>query len=188
MTTPAQNSWGMQHMSNNFNEGFSPHPIFLGISLLLLLLSGMIISGCVEAGRRLDFETVDKNVISGYTEKEAEFLVIADNETWYNFWQSYIQGQKKDIDFDEYLVIAAFQGEKSTGGYGISIKEISQTGAVIDIIIEFIEPKKGEIVTQASTQPYHIIKLEKAQIEKGLITFRFLDNMRKELARESIDI
>ncbi|MDP2752959.1 MAG: protease complex subunit PrcB family protein [Nitrospirota bacterium] len=175
-------------MSNSLNEGFSPHPIFLGISLLLLLLSGLIISGCIEAGRRLDFETVDTGEMSGYTEKQAKFMVIAGNETWGTFWQSYMQGQKKDIDFDEYLVIAAFQGEKSTGGYGISIKEISQTGAVIDIIIEFIEPKKGEIVTEASTQPYHIIKLKKAQIEKGLITFRFLDNIRKELTRESINM
>ncbi|MCD6264029.1 hypothetical protein DRO56_02670 [Candidatus Bathyarchaeota archaeon] len=73
------------------------------------------------------------------------------------------------MDFSNTTIIAVFMGEFSTGGYEIEIKEVIDVGSSILVKVEKTYPGRGCTTTEAFSQPYHIIKLQK--IEKP-VTFR----------------
>ncbi len=54
-------------------------------------------------------------------------------------------------------------GEKSTGGYGIKVKEINKKDDLTEIIVEETSPDPGSIVTQAFTYPKVVVKFPKYQ-------------------------
>jgi hypothetical protein len=65
------------------------------------------------------------------------------------------------IDFSSSTIIAVFMGEFNTGGYSIEIKEIREYQDRIVVKVEKTYPPPGSPVTQAFTQPYHIVKTKK---------------------------
>ena len=77
-----------------------------------------------------------------------------------------------NIDFDTNMVIAVFRGEKNTGGYDINITSIEENDSEIIVRGEMSDPPTYGIVTQALTQPYHIVstktsnKIIRYEIEK----------------------
>lgn len=181
---PAPNLWGMQHMSNRICGELFPRPPFFCINkYFILFLSLLIISGCIEESKQLEFQTVDQGDNSGYSEMQPKFQIASTQENWYSLLNSYFQGQIKDVNLEEFLVVAAFMGVKDSSGYGVSIEKISQAGKEIEISIEFKETTE-KIVFPASTQPYHIVKIKKALINKGDITFIFKDTKGNLLAKE----
>ena len=54
-------------------------------------------------------------------------------------------------------------GEKSTGGYGIKVKEINKKDDLTEIIVEETSPDPGSTVTQALTYPKVVVKFPKYQ-------------------------
>lgn len=64
-----------------------------------------------------------------------------------------------DIDFSEFMVIACVDKVQSSGGYDITITEITQTDSKVKITVENTQPADGAITTTVITQPYYIIKL-----------------------------
>lgn len=69
------------------------------------------------------------------------------------------------VDFNKEMLIAVFQGEKSTGGYGIEITKIIENENNIEVFVKEAEPEPKCIVSQAFTRPYHIIKVKKSDKE-----------------------
>lgn len=170
----------------------------------ILILSGILIavvliSGCVQAPahpanltsqteKEIPFETIEKGEYSGYTEKAN--LVINDEETFFKLWRNYtsIFGcptcgalVTPKISFSNETIIAVFMGEKNTGGYSISIERISNEGDMVFVFVKETSPQPGDLVTQALTQPYHIVKTEKVtkqvkfQISKNDNDFEILN-------------
>lgn len=88
-----------------------------------------------------------------------------------------------------YLVIT--MGQKSTGGYGIRVKEIEQHGTLeggsgFNIHVEYKKPKPGQPVCQAITYPYAIVKTNIKDISKDTV-FNFLtDSSRKTVQPEGL--
>ncbi len=61
-----------------------------------------------------------------------------------------------EINFSEYLIIAAFSDLRPIGGCSIEIKNVVESSESINITIENIIPETG---TAVETQPYHIVKI-----------------------------
>ncbi len=62
------------------------------------------------------------------------------------------------VDFTTHAVIAVFAGQKSTGGYGITVKKI-EDGNMRDVIVTLTSPGTNCMVTQAVTTPYQIVTI-----------------------------
>jgi hypothetical protein len=60
-----------------------------------------------------------------------------------------------EIDFKTYAVVAAFSGEKETGGYSVSIKMTDGK-----CVIQDVAPVHGAIVTEALTKPFAVVKVK----------------------------
>lgn len=113
---------------------------------------------------KLEFTTVDRGCYSGIT--SAANYVIYDNETWTNIWNQHMQfmvypPSPPSVDFSKYTIVAVFMGRASTGGYAITVYDVVDTGSSILVKVEKTQPGPGTIVTQALTQPYHIIQIAK---------------------------
>lgn len=117
-----------------------------------------------ETDKSLSFETIDKRFYSGHTEEKK--YVITETKDWSNLWSrvkstSYPKPQLPSIDFTKEIVIAVFQGEKNTGGYEIEITKIVENKRDLTVHVKEVSPGPKGSVSQAFTQPYHIIKLQK---------------------------
>lgn len=60
----------------------------------------------------------------------------------------------------EYKYIVVGYGEQKTGGYSITVDDLYLTNEGIYINTNLIGPSKQEVVTQAFTYPYVVIKIE----------------------------
>lgn len=58
---------------------------------------------------------------------------------------------------DYYFVVYA--GERPTGGYGVEITGITDENGTVRVTVRETSPKPGDIVTEALTYPFDIVKL-----------------------------
>ncbi len=72
------------------------------------------------------------------------------------------------VDFGKNMVLAAFMGEKRTGGYAIQITKVVARNGEVVVFIKETTPPPDAIVTQTLTQPFHIVVVPKA---KGTVRF-----------------
>lgn len=110
----------------------------------------------------MGFTTIDQGYHSGHT--SPAYYVIYDAETWNDLWNQHVLFMldplpPPSVDFSKNIVVAAFMGEVSTGGYAINIYDVIDTGDSMTVKIEITQPGPRCIVTQALTQPYHIIEM-----------------------------
>ncbi|HKZ94207.1 MAG TPA: protease complex subunit PrcB family protein [Candidatus Bathyarchaeia archaeon] len=113
---------------------------------------------------KLEFATIDRGSHSGQI--NPAYFVIQDTETWIEVWNQHAQFMldpppPPSIDFSKHTVIAAFMGEVNTGGYAVNVYDLIDTGSSIVAKIEKTRPGPTCIVTQALTQPYHIVQIAK---------------------------
>ena len=59
------------------------------------------------------------------------------------------------------MVIGVFSGEKPSGGFSIEIAEIMLMETKITVFFDEISPKPEQPVTEALTQPSHIVKIKR---------------------------
>lgn len=141
------------------------------VMVFLCLVAGMM--GCKrQQGVNLDgsdFKQIDvieefSGSYSGIKEKKE--LVIQDETEWENLWRALNSireplPETPVVDFTTQSVIAVFQGEQRTGGYGIEITQIKQRNDTLYVNIHEKTPSEGGMVTMALTQPYHIVVVPK---------------------------
>lgn len=121
--------------------------------ILILTIWLALVGGCITTESDIDFEEVSKGYYSGHVEPVN--YVINTEEKWAEIWG------KPEVDFSKYTVIAVFMGEFPTGGYDIEVKNIIEHEDKIVVVVKKTSPEPGAIVTQAFTQPYHIVKIGK---------------------------
>jgi hypothetical protein len=88
---------------------------------------------------------------------ESRRLVIRNANAWTQFWAELGVGERPNIDFTKYLVVAVAAGQRSSGGYEISIQRVSQVNG--DITIEVLQtvPSPNCVTTSALTQPVDVV-------------------------------
>jgi len=88
-----------------------------------------------------------------YSKIDKPFVFVARDPESYGMLPKMIGDfEAVDVDFTKYAVVAAFSGEKETGGYSVSIK--MRDGACQ---IEDVAPAHGAIVTDALTKPFAVV-------------------------------
>lgn len=80
------------------------------------------------------------------------------------------------------VLVAVFQGQQRTGGYGIRVTAIERRGDQLVVSAAFTAPKPDSIVTQALTSPAHVVSIAAADA-KDLKDAVLLDESGTERAR-----
>jgi hypothetical protein len=143
--------------------------IFLTLLLILSIFLLLFIFSCGKENgdKTIIFDTISKGIYSQQIGKE--YFVIKDTES-FNQLLAKISSSNSDItnkgvDFSKEMVVGVFLGEKQTGGYSVEITDVLIQKDYIEFLIKINEPDSGEIVTEAITSPYHIIKLKRFDME-----------------------
>ncbi|MBT4541311.1 protease complex subunit PrcB family protein [Candidatus Woesearchaeota archaeon] len=137
------------------------------ILTILLLISILLISSCSD--QKLTFETIHIKNSKGHEEKEN--YVIKNSLEWNNLLdvvsplRLYINPDLPDINFEEEMVIAVFQGSQPSSGYSIEITKIIEKDNSIEIIVKEKSAPKNQLVLTMVTEPYHIVKVKKSDKE-----------------------
>ncbi len=66
-----------------------------------------------------------------------------------------------NVDLNQDTVIAVLSGEKPTGGHAIQISRVVEFDDHLSVSIIETAPGAGCFVTQAFTNPYHVVKIKK---------------------------
>ena len=140
------------------------------VALWWLLASAFLVSlmsgpAALAHGSRLPFVTVAQGHSSGI--RAHQFVAITTEAEWEALWRRHrsatSSAEAPAIDFHHGMLVAVFAGEKRTGGYGIEITHIEadEPSQHLQVFVRETSPLAQGIVTQALTQPYHIVQLTK---------------------------
>jgi hypothetical protein len=87
-----------------------------------------------------------------------------------------------DLDYDAYLVVAAYFGTKPHGGFAITIEKITQAGHDVNVEVSTVEPTGGDTKV---IHPIHAVKIKRADLPaKGHLVFRLWKEGEILLTRE----
>lgn len=115
------------------------------------------------------FETLEytsgspvKGTVSGVSSKQ--LIVIRDVDTFTETWSEHVaalapQPAQPTVAFGTDMVIAAFMGERLTGGYTIVIEDVRENDEFLIVDIEMEMPGSNCDVSQSVTQPHHMVLL-----------------------------
>lgn len=103
------------------------------------------------------FEVLSESAYQGRDNET--FEIIKDNASLKELYKSINNENVPTIDFENNRVVALFLGQRSSGGYAIKVKNITEKENKIFVDIERIAPKPGENATMAITNPYSIVKI-----------------------------
>jgi len=111
---------------------------------------------------QVSFQSVGKGYRSGV--RESLQIVARNQSEWNALWQKHAAAESTPapppaINFDKEIVVGIFLGEKHTGGYDAEIIRAEQTDDVLYIYYREKSPLPSQIVTQALTQPFHIVRI-----------------------------
>ena len=74
---------------------------------------------------------------------------------------------KMTFDSGKFRYIAVGYGAQETGGYSIKVEELYETKNAVYVKTTLLGPAKGELVTEAESYPYVVIKTE--ILEKSVV-------------------
>ena len=66
-----------------------------------------------------------------------------------------------NLDFRRETVVAVFMGSRSTGGYGLDVKDVRDEEGELYIDLVVTEPAPGAITTQALTSPWLLLRVQR---------------------------
>ncbi len=117
---------------------------------------------------KVNFTTIAQGTYSAYP--TASQLSISSTAEWVSLWQQHSSNDQSpppvpEVDFTQYRVVAVFAGQKPTGGYSVEIISVETTNSQLVITVKYRQPGAGDIVTQALTDPYHIIRFSRMNVE-----------------------
>lgn len=150
---------------------FCRHKILL---IVVCILMGMpVLFGCRgKCPESFSIETIGEGEYSGIVTRE-QFVIYAPDQ-WEEFWGRHTSMQvtapdAPEVDFSRKMAVAVFSGEKPTGGYSIEITRVDCDEDEATIFFKEVSPEPGQPVTEALTQPFHIVRMNR--IDKLPINF-----------------
>ena len=86
------------------------------------------------------------------------------------------QTQLQALDYETSFAIAVLQGWKPTSGYSVQIDRIARRGNVVNVYVQFREPKPDAEKADESMSPYHLVQVQKLGDWDQDITFNLVVN------------
>jgi len=113
---------------------------------------------------QISFETLVEDQTGGYVKEEIR--VISDHKSLLEVYNFVNRIRKPGfpiptIDFSKETVIAVFMGEKTSGGYAVSVESVKEEGENIIVQIKEIKPDPKDMVTMVITQPFCFVKINR---------------------------
>lgn len=121
------------------------------LCFLFILLSCFLFGACKNNSEVKKIKDLEFTVVEDADVPEELMTIINEKKA---------QPFKLSYSNTEYLYIVVGYGEQNTGGYSISVDDLYLTKNAIYIDTTLMGPSKNEIVTQALTYPYIVIKTE----------------------------
>lgn len=113
-------------------------------------------------GNEIKFTELNKGYNNAIGERRQ--MVIKNSADWADLWTEMFPTQMiAPIPLNDDMIIAVFMGEKNSGGYEIKITKILEDDDSLNVFVDEISPGKNCATTQALTQPYHVVQLEKSE-------------------------
>lgn len=114
--------------------------------------------------KELKFETIDDADWAGVGEKKN--YIIKSKKEWQDVWaKAGHSAIAPEVDFAKEMIIAVFYGVAPTGGYSVEIIKVIESLDKLTVFIKETSPGSDCIVTQALTEPRHIIKVQRVDKE-----------------------
>ncbi len=79
-------------------------------------------------------------------------------QEWIGYSEELFLAQARPLEDSTYILIT--YGEKPTGGFAVDITDIEINNDSLKVFVEFTNPGKDELVTEALTYPYDLILIE----------------------------
>ncbi len=96
--------------------------------------------------------------------KRVNYLIASD-EGLKELWKLLnTKSAMPDVDFNTHSIVAIFSGEQTSGGHGIQIARIEDTG-VRTVYITRTEPGVSCMTTQSLTTPFQIVRVDNTDLE-----------------------
>lgn len=167
-------------------SGRTPRTLRLAnVGCLALLL--MVQPACANQAAALEvLQQVEAGVHSHVD--EPLFMVITNSQDFVALYQrihaSRLLGPTPpDVDFRARIVVAVFMGEKSTGGYAITLDRVTVENRVATIVFTERHPSKGSSQAAMVTTPYALATLQRGDCA----AVRFVNAAGKITAQVPLD-
>lgn len=138
----------------------------------LSVLLALVCPGLATAQQAYPFETVSRGSGGGLADSPLQALIRSEQELQAS-GASHLIPPGASIDFSREALLVAKMGSRPTGGYAIEIRAVEvqppnpsvpggpaiSLTTVLNVKVFSRSPGPGEIVTQAFTSPYHVVKV-----------------------------
>lgn len=94
--------------------------------------------------------------------QRGNYIINSETE-WENIFGEI--GIDPNVNFEKKTVIAVVMGQKPSGGYSVGLKQLEVGKDTIQFMVEEVIPGEKCFVTEALTNPYQIIAIDKTQKE-----------------------
>lgn len=145
--------------------------------LFVPLLFTLFFASCQGSGSevsKVTFEVIHNGSYSAITEKR-ELIINSDADYQKLMIEVYKNLDQMPripvVDFKKNTLVAVFMAQKTSGGYMISIDSITESSKGLTVNVIESSPGKGCTVTDALSQPYEIVKIQKTQ-EKAAFKYK----------------
>ncbi len=143
-------------------------PLVFGVLLGTFLLSFLVPASEANCTGtlNLDFFRIGGGRYGGINNRQ--FLTVSSEDQWENLWGE-INGNIlplppiPSVDFGKYTVAAVFQGLQRSGGYSISVEEVSEREDRIAVHVREVEPGPRNIVTMALSSPWEVVAFPRTE-------------------------
>jgi len=128
---------------------------------------------------RFETKTISQGAYSGHPEQAS--YIIDNQEDWQELWQkitakTWPAPALPEVDFDNYMLLARFMGERTSGGYRVEFVVVLEAEEKVYAAVLETSPGPDCLVTAAMTQPYHVVQIPRTKKE---IVFNILETVRR---------
>ena len=145
---------------NNEMGGLNMNRMIMKISAMAALL---VLAGCASmGGGNSGIDVLASGFHSGVQDEQYHDIHnAADFKTWWDKAYSVYSSAPPlpNVDFTKQMVIAAFMGKQSHGGYIFRVVKATETDQGIDAVISIQIPGQGCNAPQAVVQPFQFVAI-----------------------------
>jgi len=157
----------------------------------ILLVTSVLILSCKHLAEEptTSFESLYQSHQCSMTEQTAQIISSKKGKQLYHQEISHLNKRQlganrtpADIGSNESVFIIAM-GQKSSGGYNVSVKSISASKETLLAKVDWITPAADAMTSSALTSPCEIVKIPRNYSEEEInqLTIKVIDQSGKEL-------